>query len=387
TEQCETCGRALPRAEQKAGQPLRFCYERHTQWRVPDHKGRVKLMKCRDVAAAWQVEEATRSRTGAPGPPIDLHGLGELVTQVGTMAAELRAPAQALAERTEQIQGALAGDVAAARRAVEAMTARVREMEGKVAVAEGQAAEAKAEAERARARATAAVADAERAARTANDALAARDRALGERDAERGRRTDAEAKRDAALTAKDLAEGENARLATTVAQHKTRIDALEQAATRRDREHREEIGRLHQEQTAALAAKQAEHDRALTERTEQERARFDQELQRITTEHAAERDRLTAEHAAERDRLIAELATVREAAAAAAREHFEALGHLNRELGGVTAQAAAADTARQAATTDLASVRARLADLVAAPPENLTDQLAQLLSSQEGGTP
>ncbi|MBN6040047.1 hypothetical protein [Amycolatopsis sp. 195334CR] len=381
SEQCETCGRALPRAESKAGQPLRFCYERHTRWRVPDTKGGTKLMKCRDVAAAWQVEGATRGRADAPGPPIDLLGLGEQVTAFGTTAAELLAPAQALAELATRIQSALAGDVAAGRRAVERMQAAVRDMRGQVTAAEAKTAAAERAAEEARTKETAAVAAAAEAERTATEATRERDEARGELLAEQKRRAGAEELRAAALSAKDLAESENASLAATVTQLQTRVEEVETAAGEAAREHREEIGRLHQQRTEALATAQAHHDQQLADRgrqlaqqLQQERERLAGDLERVTIAHAAERDRLTTEHAAERDRLTAELATVRAEAATTATTHTAAIAQLNRELG-------AAGAASQTAITALTGLRTRLAALLDDPPDDLTARIARLLDT------
>ncbi|MBN6040000.1 hypothetical protein [Amycolatopsis sp. 195334CR] len=368
SEQCGACRRALPRApEGQAGQPQRFCREEHSRWRVP---GRVKPMKCRDVAAAWQVEAATRGRADAPGPPIDLHGLGEQVTAVGTMAAELLAPAQALAERAEQIQSALAGDVAAGRRAVERMQAAVRDMRGQVTAAEAKTAEAERAAEEARTKETAAVVAAAAAERTATEATRTRDEARGELLAEQKRRAGAEELRAAALNAKDLAESENARLAATVTQLQTRVEEVETAAGEAAREHREEIGRLHQQRAEALATAQAHHDQQLADRGRQLAQQLQQERERL----AGDLERVTTAQAAERDRLTAELATLRAEAATTATTHTTAIAELNRELG-------AADTARQTATTALTGLRTRLAALLDDPPDDLTARIARLLDT------
>ncbi|ATY17164.1 hypothetical protein CU254_42055 (plasmid) [Amycolatopsis sp. AA4] len=369
TGQCEACGRVLPRAAEGGGQPQRFCHAEHTLWRVPDRKGGTKRMRCREVAAAWQVEAATRGRADAPGPPIDLHGLAEQVASFGTRAAEVLAPLGALAGQADRIQEALAGDVAAARREVEAMRARVREMEGQVSVAQAAARTAEQEAQKARERAAAATSKAEQAERIAAQATRERDQAQGQLDAERKRRETAEELRAAALTAKDLAEQENARLAAAVEQQTQRLEELQTGVRDTARAHSEEIGRLHQQHAEALAAAQADHDRTLAERIDRERTRLDQELQRATAEHAAERNRLTAE-----------LDAARRSAAADAREQAETIGALNRELGAATVRAAAAETDRENAAAALAGLRTGLEELISdiAVPRPETSQPADV---------
>lgn len=392
-ERCGACSRALPHRERTRGGQREYCLPEHTQWRVPDHKGGTKLMKCRDVAAAWTLEADTRGRADAPGPPIDLLGLQEQVVAWQALATQVLVPAQALIERAAEIQEALAGDVAAARRAADAAVADVRDMRGQVEVANAATAAAREQARLDRDTAARETAAADAARRDQAAALAARDHATGALEKEAERRADAETKRDAAVEAREHAETENYALAATITEQRERITGLETAATETTTRHHEEIGRLHSEHSTALAAALAtarlEHEQALTEQLAAERTRLADELTRATTAHTAELARLAAE-----------LETIRTGAATAADTHTTAIGRLNRDLGAASTAAAAAEarateaitavTAAETRATEAADawrrLRTELTGLLVEPADDLHDRLVRLLADDESGS-